>query len=30
VQLDTGVPYEGGSFVGPLETIFRIDSITAQ
>jgi hypothetical protein len=30
VQLDTGDPYEGGRFVGPLEAILHVDSITAQ
>jgi hypothetical protein len=27
---DSGDPYEGGSFVGPLDTVFHIDAITAQ
>jgi hypothetical protein len=30
VQVATGDPCEGGSFARPLETIFHIDSITAQ
>lgn len=30
VLFDSGDPYEGGSFVGPLDTILHIDSITAQ
>ena len=29
VLFDSGDPYEGGSFVGPLDTVFHIDSITA-
>ena len=30
VQFDSGDPYQGGSFVGPLDTVSRIDAITAQ
>ena len=30
IQLDTGDPYEGGTFVGPTGDVFHIDSITAQ
>ena len=30
VQFDSGDPYEGGSFTGPLDTVFHVDSITAQ
>jgi hypothetical protein len=29
VQFDTGDPYEGGTFVGPVNAVFHIDSITA-
>jgi hypothetical protein len=30
VQFDSGDPYEGGAFVAALDTVFHIDSITAQ
>ena len=30
MQVDTGDPYEGGTFSGPTDTVLHIDSITAQ
>jgi len=30
VQVDTGDPYEGGTFFGPTDTVLHIESITAQ